>query len=278
MNDIYLYEKVASLENNFTIKFRLYSAKNALQPHWHEHIELLFFKHGLCDFNCNGKAFSAGEGDLVVVNGQEIHSFNVKRAGEFFSVLLYPSFFADVNINGILLENIIRGDKHIADIMNSIYVEYKKNNIFGLLMMKSYMYNLVAYLIENYTSSRISKKESALQEAKLARLNKVIEHITQNYGEKITTLELAGMCYLSEAHFCRFFKKYIGKSATEYINEYRIEKASILLTSTSESISYISSEVGFDDANYFSRTFKRIKGMSPGEFRRFKNEKNAQKL
>ena len=152
--------------------------------------------------------------------------------------------------------------------MNLIYEEYKKNNIFGLLMMKSYMYNLTAYLIENHTASHLSKKDSELQEVKLARLNKVIEYITKNYSDRITTLDLAKMCYLSEAHFCRFFKKYIGKSATEYINEYRIEKAAVLLTSTSESISYISSDVGFDDANYFSRVFKKMKGTSPVQFRK----------
>ena len=62
-------------------------------------------------------------------------------------------------------------------------------------------------------------------------------------------------------------KKAVGKSATEYINEYRIEKASILLKNTDESVSRVATDVGYDDLNYFSRIFKRIMGMSPVKYR-----------
>ena len=270
MNDIALYEKVPSIENNFTIKFRLYATKKTLPPHWHEHVELIYFKSGKCDFHCNGKTFGVMGGDLVAINGMEIHAFDVIEPVDFFSILLYPEFFADVNTEGIQLENHIKADEHIKALFENIYEEYKKNDLCAHLMMKSHTYSLASYLMQLHTASKISKKETELQEIMLERINKVIQHITKSYGEKITTLELAGMCYLSEAHFCRFFKKYVGKSATEYINEYRVEKAAILLLGTSESISYVSSLVGFDDANYFSRVFKKIKGMSPGKYRKMR--------
>ena len=60
----------------------------------------------------------------------------------------------------------------------------------------------------------------------------------------------------------------MGKSATDYVNEVRVERAEVLLKSTSETVSEIAASVGFDDVNYFTRVFKKHRGISPGFFRR----------
>ena len=59
-----------------------------------------------------------------------------------------------------------------------------------------------------------------------------------------------------------------GKSAISYINEYRIERASALLSSTDASITEIADSVGIPDPNYFTRIFTRVKGKSPKEYRK----------
>ena len=75
------------------------------------------------------------------------------------------------------------------------------------------------------------------------------------------------MRVIFQAHFCRFFKAATGKTALEYINEYRVDRAQVLLEKTSMSLSEIAESVGFDDLNYFCRLYKRIKGTSPGKHR-----------
>jgi AraC-like DNA-binding protein len=75
---------------------------------------------------------------------------------------------------------------------------------------------------------------------------------------------------MSEEHFCRLFKRTVGKTVTGFLMEYRIEKASVLLKKTEESITAVADSVGFDDVNYFSRSFKRIKGVTPSTYRRIK--------
>ena len=52
-----------------------------------------------------------------------------------------------------------------------------------------------------------------------------------------------------------------------YINEFRVEKAALMLKKTDFQISAVAAAVGFEDVNYFSRIFKQIKGVSPTEFR-----------
>ena len=151
--------------------------------------------------------------------------------------------------------------------MDEIQKEMEKDEVGSDMMQKSHMYRLMAYLSRGYTSTIISEREYEVRQTKLARLNTIIEHISKNYSDTITTRDLATMCFLSEEHFCRFFKGAMGKSVTEYVNGYRVEKATVLLKNTADNISEIAREVGFDDLNYFSRVFKRVMGISPGKYR-----------
>ena len=96
----------------------------------------------------------------------------------------------------------------------------------------------------------------------------MLQYIENNYREKITTKDIAAYCFITEEHLCRFFKKTVGKTVVEYITQYRVEKAAVLLINTDETVGNIAASVGFEDINYFSRIFKRIKGMTPREYRK----------
>lgn len=267
MKDISLYEKIPSQENNFTVKFNLYRRDNALIPHWHEHLELLYFTKGECDFFCDGKKYAVRPGDLIFVNSAEVHSFTVRDRVEYFCILVYPEFLSDIKFDNILITNHISDDSYIKSCFDGIACETEKNTIGTDMMLKSYTYSLLAHLSRGYVDSVITEKEHEAKESRLRRLDTVMDYISRSYTDKITTKTLSDMCYLSEAHFCRFFKKAVGKSAIDYIREYRIDKASVLLKNTDESISSIAVNVGFDDLNYFSRSFKRQMGISPMKYR-----------
>lgn len=62
---------------------------------------------------------------------------------------------------------------------------------------------------------------------------------------------------MNEQYFCRYFKKNIGKTITEYINVIRVEKAATALAETEDKIIDIASACGFDNIGYFIRRFKR---------------------
>lgn len=272
MNNILLYENVPPLENNFTVKFRIYTAHPTLIPHWHEHIELLFFLKGDCRCIVGGEHLSVNVGDLVVVNPSEIHSFTGDSDNEYFCILIYPAFFSDVSFSSVQISNLVKSDEYVKRCFINMCTEYEHSAPGSDMMLKSYTYQLMAYLMRSYATKTPSQKEQALHSRTLERLNTVKEYVSNNYQRKITTKELSKTCYLSEGHFCRFFKSTTGKSAVDYVNEYRIERAAVLLKNTDEAISEIAERVGFEDANYFSRTFKKIKKTSPQDYR--KGEKN----
>ncbi len=269
MKDIKLYEKVPLLENNFPIRFMEFTNTAYLPPHWHEHIELLYFLSGKCRFTCNGKGFSVGANDFIIANNSEIHSFTASENVSYYCMLIYPDFFSDVSFNSrTMLENIIHDDKYIREIIFKMYTEYASGEQGSDMALKGCAYQLMTYLMRNYTTTQLSDRESYLNASMLKRTNTILDYISNHYQEKITTSELAKLCFISEGHLCRFLKNNLGKSATEYINEFRIEKAAVMLINTDESITNIAAEVGFEDMNYFSRTFKKIKKESPMDYRK----------
>lgn len=267
--DLSFYEKIPALENNFTVKFRMYSTKN-LVPHWHEHIEMLYMTGGECEFICNGKTFNVGVGDLVVVNSTEIHSFVAKGTAEYYSIILYPDFLSDIKRISSPICNHVRDDKNIERFLSDLHTEYTEMKTGADMAMKGLLYTLLTYLYRNYVYDGDGAKDGPLAADMLRRLDLIIKYISEHYHEKITTSLLAEMCYVSEAHFCRFFKSAVGKTVTRYINEYRVEKAKVLLKNTGGSVAEIASEVGLDDPNYFSRVFRAIMGTSPQEYRQQK--------
>ncbi|MBQ7390045.1 MAG: AraC family transcriptional regulator [Clostridia bacterium] len=276
MKDIKLYESIPSLENNFAVKFRIYENDSALVPHWHEHIEMMFLCEGECDFHVGGRSYTATPGDLMIVNTTEIHSFTVKKHISFYSLLLFPSFFDDVKDRGLKLESLVVSDERVCELFSDMCREYTEEQKLSDVMLKSHAYALVGYLGRKYSNSNPESESPSTDLSRLARLHQVLEYIEENYSERITTKDLASSCFLSEEHFCRFFKGAVGKTVTEYINQYRVEKASVLLANTEEPIGRVGASVGFDDLNYFSRIFKKIKGCSPNKFRsQNKREPNA---
>lgn len=98
---------------------------------------------------------------------------------------------------------------------------------------------------------------------------KIIEYISTHYREKITLNDICQFTYFSPAYCENEFRKAVGKSIIHYLIDMRISEAKKLLSETSLPCSTISGMVGFDDANYFSRVFKKRTGISPLKYRSF---------
>ena len=268
MNNLPLHENIPFDHSKFSVKVRNYQSDVPLRPQWHEHIELLYFFDGEGTVTCNENTFPVKKGDLVFINPSEIHTYTPDTTLSFCCILLYPWFFSDIEYDGrILIENCIRQDEFAKECIDKILNANDSAEPFSDMVLKGLAYTLTAYLMRNYAVSEMTKKDTVQQRAKLKRAETILYYIHNHYHEKITSKTLADLCYMSESHFCRFFKKTFGKTPLTYINDYRIEKACEMLLSSSISITEIALSTGFEDINYFSRSFRKQKGTSPSQFR-----------
>lgn len=106
-----------------------------------------------------------------------------------------------------------------------------------------------------------------LSEKDGSRMDRVMQFLLKNRFQKITLDETAAVANLSKEAFCRFFKLRTRNTFTQYLNQLRITEAQKQLQETDLSISEIAYRVGFENLAYFNRSFKKICGVTPKEWR-----------
>ena len=103
-------------------------------------------------------------------------------------------------------------------------------------------------------------------------LNDIEREVKQNYMENISLRELSKKLYVNSSYLGQIFKKKYGMSFKDYLTNYRINEASIMLVQTDEKITKIAESVGYKDSDYFVRKFIEIKGCTPSKYRKNKND------
>lgn len=101
-----------------------------------------------------------------------------------------------------------------------------------------------------------------------ARLDRIFQLIHGEFTRSIPLAEAAGLAHMTETSFSRFFKKMVGRSFSDYLNDLRIARACQLLTETHKNINEIAFSSGFNSTTHFNRMFLRKQGMSPREYRK----------
>ncbi len=111
-----------------------------------------------------------------------------------------------------------------------------------------------------------SPNQEASQQIYRARINRVIDHITENLAEELSLKQLAAVANFSEFHFHRLFRALINESLNEFVTRLRLEKALRLLRRQPPPVlTDIAVECGFNSLSNFSRIFKKHCGVSPGK-------------
>jgi len=98
-------------------------------------------------------------------------------------------------------------------------------------------------------------------------VEKVIKYIEENYKEHFTLECIAKEMFFNPVYLSHLFKKFTGVRFSEYVNNFRIEKAKELISNSNLRIGEISNLVGYKESRYFSELFKTKTGMSPNEYR-----------
>ena len=99
------------------------------------------------------------------------------------------------------------------------------------------------------------------------RIQKVLSHIRKNIYKTVDIDSLAAISCLSKDHFIRLFKKEVGTTPLQYINQKKIEKSEELLKQGQYKIYEVAEIMGFQTVQHFSNTFKKVTGEAPGKYK-----------
>ena len=132
------------------------------------------------------------------------------------------------------------------------------------LFIKSALLRILAILSANNLFEVTEKNH----DRRIETIKTTLTYIQENYKEKIYIRDLAGLIGMNEQYFCRFFKKVIGRSPMEYVNEYRIKKAIHYLKESDLTVTEICLECGYNNLGNFLREFRKYTSTTPLQYRR----------
>ena len=152
-------------------------------------------------------------------------------------------------------------EEKIRDGLEHIY-QVKGNTYEAAVAMAGALYSLLAVFMH------YGEKENQEKDIQSTYVEKAEKYIETNYSYPVTVEDVAAYVGISRSHLFRSFQTYMGKSPKEFLSEYRIKQACHLLKETDLSVSAIAYSVGFENNLYFSKAFKKHKGVSPSEYRK----------
>lgn len=149
----------------------------------------------------------------------------------------------------LLPDFVLENQDNIMDIMDSCFSFLQLHRI---LTEKTMAY---------FRDSKNSSPENAV-------IYMIREFISANYqNPNLSVKSISEHANMSASYTCTFFKNETGLTLNQYITDFRMKKAAQLLADPRNRISDISSKVGYNDGNYFSKSFRKYTGVSPSEYR-----------
>lgn len=251
-----------------------------ITTHWHMEAELTLVTHGSCVYQIDLVEYHVKKGDLLFIPPLLLHSITLDNNIEFYSeTYVFHMNFLGGNTTDICstryLTPIMNQEFLMPCILTPEHPAYSSllkcfEQITSLYSEKKFGYELsiksallqALFMLVQYSN----KKDSHISNSSSDKLKTVLDYIETHYCESIHVSELAALCYFSEYHFMRFFKKHMNMTCIEYINNLRLEKSVEQFEQGNTSILDVSLSVGFNNLSYFHRAFKKKYNMTPLAF------------
>ena len=152
---------------------------------------------------------------------------------------------------------------YLDSVVNKLLGEYKHESGWRNSMLSAYLQVMLIYLSRIYTERFDDGSTNENREL----FKKFQGLIAENFQRVHDVAGYASMVNLSAGHFSELVKEQSGKTAMQHIHERLLLEAKRLLFHTETSVKEIAFQLGFEDASYFNRFFKRLTASTPAEFR-----------
>lgn len=156
-------------------------------------------------------------------------------------------------------------DSKLIDLLFRIYQETADQKITDVYHASAKAYE---FTMELYR--RIKKIEKSPEDISI-HIAKTLSYIKTQYADPLTLNDIAAASGYSRYYFLKQFQEEVNMTPIQYLTKIRVQKAADLLLATSYTVNEIAVKVGYSNANYFNKVFRKAVGVSAGSFRRSKD-------
>ena len=253
--------------------------------HWHDELEILVVETGTVRVSVNGADYMVKQGEGFFINTEALHGVWSAGAGPCYlqSVVFHPRLVGG-SVDSILwqkylepllsdqcrpcvhLPNVREWEKTASKAIEAAWRSCVSEAEGFEFEVRGQLSRLIFLLTKNCPPAEKRPSEKTLRDGE--RIKTMLQYIQEHYNGELTLPEIAESANLSENECLRCFRSMIGSTPIQYVKQVRIQRAAELLVSTDRKISDIGAECGFQEMSYFAKTFRELKGCTPGEFRK----------
>ncbi len=240
--------------------------------HRPEGLDQAIFKycvHGAGWCEVDDRRFDVGPGDLMVVPPQAPHAYGSSVARPW-TVHWFHAMGSEL---GLLLRELgvstaspvvhLGRDAQLVRLLQDLEHTLEHDCAFPQLLYASQLLGHIVGLMIRLRRAHPTKAPAADQ-----RVLRSAEEMTERLDLPLDVAQLASSANLSISHYAALFRRLVGSSPKSHFDHLRLHRAAALLLTTHETVQAIAQTMGYKDPLYFSRTFRRVHGVSPSEYRR----------
>lgn len=267
------FHEVRNYKSDFMVWQSAYKDISFL-AHWHQEIELLYVRSGTAHMSINEHTFTARQGDLVIVDTGDFHycdSRNAKNELDFLifdpsvvSPFYHYSSFAHPLVSRRFLEE-WGFSEEVEKLYSTIHQELSRQESYYKEIVTATLRSFW-YRIRRFLPRSAENTDEGVHTRMLFDMQKLLSYMDVHYADNITLSFAAEKMNFSESYFSRVFKRLIGINFVTYLNLVRIEHAAQALKNTSQKVTEIALNCGFNNIRTFNRVFKELTGYTPSQF------------
>lgn len=263
--------------------FTLFDSKKTAKTdqfrvHYHTGLELGCILSGVGRYYLEDERYDATPGDLFLVRANEQHCVPTIVTPEFlsFNIHVEPYFLWNICadfIDGSRLQALVNRSLPIChrfsdmhEPMNAIRTLATDPQV-NRFEIRHAVLTLLMTLTHRMLPEGDTPKAQATISHRFADVQRAVGYIHEHLTEPITLEEIARAANMSRSHLSNHFKAFTGMSPYSYLLLQRVERAVSLLHESDASILTVAHESGFENLANFNKTFKRITGTSPRDYR-----------
>lgn len=224
--------------------------------------ELTFLIDGKMTYYVDDVEYEMTSGDIIYLPTGSIRQRDIMEGdNDYISINFHATEILPLNIHS----------KNVINEEISLLLRYfDAVNISPITTTPQKLIYLLETIVLQIADNTLSDNETPLA-------HEIANYLVRHYRERVSLEDVSRETYFSVAYCEGEFKKVFGKSIIHYLIDLRIAESKKLIADTSLPCSVIADMVGFDDANYFSRIFKKRVGYSPLQYRTFFTTHNNSK-
>lgn len=242
---------------------------HSFSRHIHDTFAIGIILAGAEGFTYRGRSHVARAGCVVIIHPGEVHTGHAATEAGWNYRMLYPDVCLLQQAAAEIRERdagvpyfpeAVIADAEMTRLILRLHLALERSS--SQLEQDSRMIWTMAQLVARHAGDR----PSATQMPRVHPVDRVREYLEAHYASNPSLEELGAIANLSPFHLLRSFRKQVGLPPHEYLNQVRLWQARRLL-SAGQAIAQVAQETGFADQSHLTRQFKRMLGVTPGQYR-----------